>query len=85
MSADPNRAALGVCPLMMPCPDIVKWVITSHPASAGGATEQGADQRPYMEQATHSDCTSVTVGDASFLLDRSGCRELPFGSMSEGK
>ena len=75
---------LGVCPLTMPCPGIVSEL--SHPIPPRRAV-----RRPRVLIHGHtgskrrSDRMSVTVGDASFLQDHSGCRELPSGSVPEGK
>ena len=56
----------------------------SHPAP-GAARRTRVLIRGHTGSRRRSDHTSVTVGDASFLLDRSGCRELPSGSVPEGK
>ena len=84
MSADPDRAALSVCPLTLPCRGIVSELSSPIPP-------RRASRRTRVLICGHigsrrrSDRTSVIVGDASFLLDHSGCRELPSGSVHEGK
>ena len=75
MSANPDKATLGVCPLTMPCPCIVSGL--SHPILPRRATWRTRVLiNGHTVSRQHSDRTFVTVDDASFLLDRSGCREL---------
>ena len=84
MFTDPDRAMLGVYPLMMPCPGIVSKL--SCPISPRWAARR---TRVLIHGPTRSrrrsDRTFLTVGDASFLLDHSGCCMLLSGSMPEGK
>ena len=84
MFADPDRATLRVYPLMMPCPSIISEL--SHPIlPRRAAWRTKVLIHGHTGSRRRSDRTSVTIGDASFLLDPSGCRELPSGSMPEGK
>ena len=84
MFADPDRATLGVCPLMMPCPGIVSKL--SRPIPLRRVVRRTRVLiRGHTGSRRRSDRMSVTVGDVSFLLDRSGCRVLLSGSMPEGK
>ena len=69
--------------LIGPCSGFVQQVVTSHPASAGGAAHHGAELRPYGSRRG-SDHTSISVDDVSSLLDHSGCHMIMLGSTSEG-
>ena len=84
MFTDPDRAMLGIYPLMMPCPGIVSKL--SHPILLRRVARRTRVLiRGHIGSRRCRDRTSVIVGDASFLLDHSGCRELPSGSVPEGK
>ena len=84
VSADPDRAALGVCLLMMPCSGFVsKWSRPIPPRRAARWTRVLI--RDPTGSGRRSDCMSITIDDVSFLLDRSGCRMLSSRSAPEGK
>jgi hypothetical protein len=69
---------------MMPCSGFLsKWSRPIPPWRAARRTRVLI--RDPTESIRRSDRSSVTVDDASFLLDRSGCRMLPLGSALEGK
>ena len=75
---------LGVCPLMMPCSDLISmWSRPIPPRRAARWTR--VLNRDPTESKRHNDRTSVTVDNASFILDRSSCRMLSSGSTPEGK
>ena len=84
MSADPDTATLGVCPLMMPCPGIVSKLSRPIPLRRV-AWRTRVLIHGHAGTRQRSDRTSVTVDDASFHLDRSGCRELLSGFVPEGR
>ena len=75
---------LGIYPLMMPCSGLIsKWSCPIPSQRAARRTRVLI--RDPTRSRRRSDRTSVTVEDASLLLDRSGCRILPSGSAPEGK
>ena len=75
---------LGARLLILSCPSVVNKL--SHPIpSRHMARQTRVLIHGYIGSRQCRDYMSITVGDASFLLDRSGCRELPSGSMPEGK
>ena len=75
---------LGARPLILSFPGVVSKL--SHPILPRRAA-RGTKVLIHSHTGSRwcSDRTSVTVYDASFLLDRSGCRELLSGSVPEGK
>ena len=56
--------------------------VPSH--SDGWCGHVGVPSHDPMESRQGSDYTSITIDDASSLLDCSGCHMLMLGSMSEG-
>ena len=79
-----DSPTLGVCPLMMSCPSIVSKLSRPIPPRRA-ARRTRVLIRGHIGSRRRSDRTSVTIGDTSFLLDHSGCRELPSGSVPKGK
>ena len=80
----PDRATLGICPLMMSCPGIVSKLSRPIPPRRAAWRTRVLIRGP-TESRRRSDRTSITIGDVSFLLDRSGCRVLLSGSVPKGK
>ena len=73
-----DSSMLGACPLILigPCSGFVsKWSHPIPPQQAARWTR--VLNRDPTGSKRLSDPISITVGDASFLLDCSGCRELP--------
>ena len=79
-----DSPTLGAHPLILSCPGVVNKL--SRPILPRRAARRTrALIRGHTGSRQCRDRTSVTVGGMSFLLDRSGCRELPLGSAPEGK
>ena len=79
-----DSPTLGAHPLILSCPGMVSKLSRPIPPQRA-ARRTRVLIHGHTENRQCRDRMFVTVGDASFLLDHSGCRELPSGSMPEGK
>ena len=81
-----DSSMLVACPLILigPCSGFI--IKLSHPIPSRWAARQTRVLNRDPKGSRHqSDPSSIVIDDVSFLLDHSGCRMLPSGSVPEGK